>query len=47
VEIPNDVDAFTKEIWENLHEDNKISLFVRYIDLASGEAQTRVLNKNV
>ena len=47
VEVPNDIDDFTGEIWKNLHADNKISLFVRYVDLASGETQTRVLNKNV
>ena len=47
VEIPDDIDAFTAQIWENLHGDNKISLFVRYIDHASGDAQTRILNKNL
>ena len=44
--IPNDIDAFTDEIWNNLDEENKISLYVRYIDLTSGKAENRMLNKN-
>ena len=46
VEIPDDIDAFTKEIWDNLDENNKISLFVRYIDLETGAAENRMINKN-
>ena len=46
VSIPNDIDEFTSSIWNNLDEDNKISLYVRYIDLASGDAQNRLINKN-
>ena len=46
VAIPSDIDAFTKEIWENLNENNKISLYVSYTDLASGESETRLINKN-
>ncbi len=42
-----DIDALTSLLWTNLNEDNKVSLFVRYIDLASGEVQTRIVNKNV
>jgi hypothetical protein len=42
-----DIDAFANHVWENLNSDNKVSLFVRYIDLATGEAETRVINKNV
>ena len=42
-----DIDALTDLIWQNLNEDNKVSLFVRYIDLATGEAETRIVNKNV
>lgn len=41
-----DIDALTRRIWENLNEDNKVSLFVRYIDIASGEIETRIVNKN-
>ena len=47
VAIPNDIDEFTKDIWENLNEDNKISLYVRYTDLATGEKTERLINKNV
>ena len=42
-----DIDTLTDLIWTNLNEDNKVSLFVRYIDLATGEAETRIVNKNV
>lgn len=42
-----DIDALTAHIWENLNEDNKVSLFVRYIDVATGESETRIVNKNV
>ncbi len=46
VAIPDDIDAFTSEIWNSLDENNKISLYVRYTDLASGEYTYRVMNKN-
>lgn len=46
VSIPDDVDEFAKDLWENLDEDNKISLYVRYTDLASGEISERLINKN-
>ena len=48
LELPDvDIDALTDIIWKNLNEDNKVSLFVRYIDLTSGETETRIVNKNV
>ena len=46
VTIPNDIDAFTAELWENLNADNKISLFVRYTDLESRQYEQRILNKH-
>lgn len=46
VVIPNDIDAFTEELWENLHGENKISLYVRHVDLATGRAENRMINKN-
>ena len=46
VQIPNDIDEFTNEIWNNLNEQNKISLYVRYIDLETGEIENRLINKN-
>ncbi len=42
----DDIDAFTNKIWESLNEDNKVSLFVRYIDIATGEFESRIINKN-
>ena len=44
--IPNDIDAFTTNLWNNLNEDNKISLYVRYTNLESGEITERLINKN-
>jgi hypothetical protein len=46
VAIPDDIDAFTNDVWTNLNDDNKISLYVRYTDLASGEITERLINKN-
>lgn len=46
VEIPDDIDAFTKNVWESLNQDNKVSLFVRFIDLETGDYETRIVNKN-
>ena len=42
-----DAETFANDIWLSLNEDNKVSLFVRYIDIASGDADTRIVNKNV
>ncbi len=44
--IPSDIDALTKDIWENLDENNKISLYVRYTNLADGTYTERMINKN-
>ncbi len=47
LEVPDcDIDTLTDLIWTNLNADNKVSLFVRYIDLATGETETRIVNKN-
>ena len=46
VSIPNSIDDFTQEIWESLDENNKISLYVRYIDLATGAEENRMVNRN-
>ena len=46
VSIPDDIDIFTSELWENLNADNKISLFVRYTDLETRENEQRILNKH-
>ena len=47
VAMDNDIEAFTAMLWENLNPDNKISLFVRYTDLQTGEVEQRILNKHV
>lgn len=46
VAIPDDIDAFTDRLWNALDADNKISLYVRYIDLETGEEDNRLVNKN-
>ncbi len=47
VDIPDeDIDTFTNEIWESLNSDNKVSLFVRYIDIETGKYESRIVNKN-
>ena len=45
VKIDKDIDAFTDMLWTNLNEDNKVSLFVRYIDIETGKYETRIVNK--
>lgn len=47
VDIPDDMEGFAAMLWESLNPDNKVSLFVRYIDIATGEKQTKIINKNV
>ena len=46
VEIKGNIDEFTDNIWNSLNEDNKVSLFVRFIDIETGKYETRILNKN-
>lgn len=46
ISIPDDIEEFTSLLWESLNEDNKVSLFVRYIDLATGKTTTNIKNKN-
>ena len=45
VAVCSDIDAFTTEIWDGLNADNKVSLFTRFIDLATGKTETRIVNK--
>ena len=45
VAIPDDMDAFTDMLWNSLNEDNKVSLFVRYIDIKTGKATSKIINK--
>ena len=46
VSIPNDIDAWTAEIWNALDENNKISLYIRFVDLATGTEENRMINRN-
>jgi len=46
VAVPGSADALAKLLWNSLNADNKISLYVRYTDLATGESETRILNKH-
>ena len=42
----NDLDEFTDIVWKSLNEDNKVSLFTRFIDISTGKYETRIVNKN-
>ena len=46
VVISGDISSFTKTVWASLDEDNKVSLFVRFIDICTGEYETKIINKN-
>lgn len=46
VDIEGSIGSFTEKVWSSLNEDNKVSLFVRYIDIESGTYETRIVNKN-
>ena len=46
VTIEGDIDTFTRCVWEALNEDNKVSLYVRFIDLSNGTYEDRIVNKN-
>ena len=44
--VPDDIDEFTELLWDSLNEENKVSLFVRYIDIITGKYKTKIVNKN-
>ena len=47
VEMPDlDINAYTELLWNSLNNDNKVSLFVRYVDIESGKYETKIVNKN-
>ena len=46
VAIQDNIEIFTQLLWNSLNEDNKVSLFVRYIDIQTGEYETKIVNKN-
>ncbi len=45
VTVSGGIDAFTDLVWENLNEENKVSLFVRFIEIGTGRYETRIVNK--
>lgn len=45
VGVPDEIDAFADGIWNSLHFENKISLYVRYTNLESGIYEDRIFNK--
>ena len=46
VAVGNDIDAYAELLWNSLNEDNKVSLFVRFIDIETGEVVSKIINKN-
>lgn len=46
VEIEGDIDTFAGKVWDSLNEENKVSLFVRFINIETGTYETRIINKN-
>ena len=46
ISVPDDMEAFTDLLWNSLNEENKVSLFVRYIDIETGKYETKIVNKN-
>lgn len=46
VEIKGNIDEYTNSIWNSLNDDNKVSLFTRFINIKTGECETRIINKN-
>ena len=47
VKIAGNIDELTEQIWNALDESNKVSLFVRFIDIETGKYESRIVNKNV
>ena len=46
VAVPDDIESFAELLWNSLNEENKVSLFVRYIDIQTGAYETKIVNKN-
>lgn len=44
--VPDDINAFADMLWNSLNEENKVSLFVRYIEIATGKYESVIINKN-
>ena len=46
MKMEGSLDEFAEKIWNSLNEDNKVSLFVRYIDIETGAYESKIINKN-
>ena len=46
VEVLDNMEEFADLLWNSLNEENKVSLFVRYIDIETGNYETKIVNKN-
>ena len=46
VDVPDNMEDFADLVWNNLNNDNKVSLFVRYINIEHGSYETKIINKN-
>lgn len=46
ITVPDSIEEFMDDIWDNLNEQNKISIYVRYIDLKTGKVNSKLINKN-
>ena len=46
IKLSGNIDEFTKQVWESLNPDNKVSFFARYIDIKTGKTESRIVNKN-
>ena len=46
MDVPNDMNEFADTVWNSLNEENKVSLFIRYINIADGTYETKIINKN-
>lgn len=46
ISVSDDIEEYTNLLWNSLNEDNKVSLFVRYIDIENGTYETKIVNKN-
>ncbi len=47
VAVEGDIDAFSHALWDSLNEENRVSLFVRFISLRTGLTETRIFNERL
>ena len=46
ISIPDSIEEFSQLLWNNLNSDNKVSLFIRFINLETGKYESKIINKN-